>query len=279
MFAWIRSSGTCCYFWLQIGWDYIFVNEAHVSLFKEKQSFFFFFVLLPWCLWWLLSRASLVKHNFWPVANVVLAPTSAHPFCSASSSHCPWAQKKVHCAGREQVKRSLVLVSAMCCIWNTHLPPGFASGAGFLLRLCWAGVGFGWVLWLAQVEALWTPGWLELPNSNPSITGRSKPEHNVTENIWLVQSCKKNTSKLYLNIYNPAASLLFWLRCCDFYLYLWLFIELCPLNALYCFKIITLSNCSFKISMVFSFCIVSPELCLIVKLEPSSRTSASSNGV
>lgn len=157
---------------------------------KANNLFFFFFVLLLWCLWWLLSQASLVKHNFWPVANVVLAPTNAHPFCSASSSHCPWAQKKVHCAGRERVKRGLVLVSAMCCIWNTHLPPGFASGAGFLLRLCWAGVGFGPALWLAQVEALWTPGWLGLPNSNPSITGRSKPEHNVTENIWLVQSCK-----------------------------------------------------------------------------------------
>lgn len=144
------------------------------TLFKEMQIiffFFFFFVLLPFCLRWLLSQASLVKYNFWPVANVVPAPTSAHPFCSASPSPCPWAQKKVHCAGRERVKRGLVLVSAMCCIWNTHLPLGFASGAGFLFRLSWAGAGFGPALWLARVEALWTPGWLELPNSNPSITG------------------------------------------------------------------------------------------------------------
>lgn len=170
MFACIPSSSTC-YLWLQIGWDYTFVNEARVFLYRDSsvKGYIFF------------SRChanddvtSVSKVFGWlQLLSCCQRCSRSHkrPFCSTSSSPCPRAQKKVHCASREWVRRGLVLVSAMCCIWNAHLPPGFASGAGFLFRLHWAGAGFGAALWLAQADPLWTPGWLELPNSNPSITG------------------------------------------------------------------------------------------------------------
>lgn len=173
MFACIPSSWTCCYLWLQIGWDYTFVNEAHVFLFKGIANTFF--SSLPcwrWAVW-----GDLGLDGLWSSTTSVLMPTlfllpqTLTPLHGTSPSPCPRAQKKVHCAGREWVQRGLVLVSTMCCSWNTHLPPGFASGAGFLFRLSWAGAGLGPALWLARAEPLWTPGWLELPNSNPSITG------------------------------------------------------------------------------------------------------------
>lgn len=175
MCACIHSSGTCCYLWLQIGWDCIFVNEAHVFLFKEMQIIFFFnwfFFLIA-----MLCEVTSVSGLFGPIQFLTCCQR-----CSCSHKRPPFLQHQLLplplglekgslCRQGASQERGLVLVSAMCCIWNTHLPPGFASGAGFLFRLCWVGAGFGPALRLAQVEALWTPGWLEMPNSNPSITG------------------------------------------------------------------------------------------------------------
>lgn len=174
----MSSSFACCYLWRQIGCDYIFANEAHVCVFKRMQMNWGFFSpgrygndeLSDIHVNWLLARLSSVDYNNWPIANFVCAPTRA-PTSSTRPSPCRRAQKKVHCAGRERGKWGLVLVSTQSCIWNTRLPPGVASGAGFLFSLHWAGAEFGPTLWLGESEPLWTPWWLGLPNSNLSITG------------------------------------------------------------------------------------------------------------
>lgn len=97
---------------------------------------------------------------------------------------------------------------ARCAASETHLPPGFASGAGFLFRLHWAGAEFGPALWLGRIETLWTPGRLELPNSNPSITGiqiqtraQCEREPMIGAKSWV------RSQQCFSHINNPAANL------------------------------------------------------------------------
>lgn len=80
-----------------------------------KECFFFFLVAMV--------MMSCLTSKVTPVQGVFgwLEQLTYSQLCSCSHEHrqlcpspCPWAQKKLHCAGRERGKRGLVLVTALC---------------------------------------------------------------------------------------------------------------------------------------------------------------------
>lgn len=144
-----------------------------------------------------LSEATSVSSVFGPIQLLTCCQCCSHshkhppPFCCTSSSPCPRAQKKVHCAGRSE-SRGVWFWLARCAASETLT---FLQGLHLELVSCSGSAEQG--QGLAQLcdwprLSLYGPrdGWNCQTVIRQSLAYRFKPEHNVTENIQIVQSCK-----------------------------------------------------------------------------------------